>query len=367
MSSLTETAFYARKFIKYGSVGFLGLIVLWYAGTAAVDWWKATHPAPLPAPTADFGPLSPMSFPTTATNSARPQFVLQTPTGDVGTFPDRLKVYLIPGVHSGFLDADNATKIANQIGFSGKPTIVNPTLYRWTTNSPLPTTLEMDILTNHFRMKRQWQADPMLVTNKRFTSDQDVIDNAQSFLRQANLLPEDLVGKEHVDYLRVQGDQLIPAVSLSDADFVQVTFFRKPIEIINDKKEVTATYEFVTPDPAAGLVKVIVSGSDKTEKKIVDVDYQYSAIDYETSGEYGLKTGQQAWDELTSGQGFLASWNGTGTAVIRRVALGYYEAAGKQQYMLPVYIFTGDKGAVAYVPAVNNAYLTTQSAPTPTQ
>ncbi len=364
MSSLTETAYYARQFIKYGSVGFLGLIVLWYVGSAAVDWWKTAHPAPLPPPTADFGRLQVLDFPKNSTASARPQLTLETPTGDIGRFPDRMKVYLIPSKHSGFLDADRAIGLATQLGFATKPAVVNPTLYRWTTSTPLPTILEMDIVTNHFHLKRQWQADPMLVTNKRFISDQQVILDAQAFLRQANLLPDDLVGKEKVTYLRVSGDQLVPTIALSEADFVQVTFFRKPLEIQNSKKETLASYEFVTPDPLEGLVNVIVSGSDKLDNKIIDVDYQYNPIDYETSGEYGIKTGQQAWEELTAGQGFLAAG---GSGIVRRVALGYYEAPGNRQYMLPVYIFTGDKGLVAYVSALKDEYLTTSNAPTPSQ
>src|SRR5688572_29580650 len=158
MATLTETAYFARKGVKYGSVGLVGLTILWFAGTAAINWWKAINPEPLPPPTVDFGLLPPITFPESRAKVA--EYQLQTPDGKLGQFVDRALVFYAPVRRSGFLDADRATDLARKLDFLFEPTQLSETVYRWSKPEPLPTTLEVNIINSWYTLKKQWQADP---------------------------------------------------------------------------------------------------------------------------------------------------------------------------------------------------------------
>ncbi len=280
---------------------------------------------------------------------------MQTADGKLGKYPDRMDVYSAPTQKSGFGNETSALELARQLDFLFEPTKLSKSVYRFTAQEPLPTSLEINIVTGAFMFKRQWQADPSLIVNKRFVGDRQVVTDAQNFMRQAGIYEDDLVGEEKTRYFRVTGDQLIGANSLSEADFVEVELFRKPINLIDAKKKVVASYPFLTPDPLKGVVAILVSGTADDKKKIINVDYRYVTVNYEVVGSYPLKTVELAWEELKSGSGYIASFNGSGKAVVRRVGLGYYDAAGDQSYTMPIYVFRGDNDLVAYVSAVDES------------
>lgn len=179
MASLTETAYFARRGIKYGSIGFIGLLILWWTGTGLVRFWAATHPEPPPPPAASFGVLPAIKF--SQTTKKVSTYQLQTPDGSLGSFPDRLKVFSSPQKTSSFLAPDNAIRLAAKLGFTSQPSLVSSTQYRWSAASPLPSTLDMDIINTYFVLQRNWAADPTIVTNKHFVSEQQSILDARTF------------------------------------------------------------------------------------------------------------------------------------------------------------------------------------------
>lgn len=362
MASLTETAYYARQSLKYGAVGFVAILILYWTGGGLIRLWQATHPEPPPPPAAGFGALPAPDFPQAKASVANWQ--LETPTGSLGTFPDRLKVFASPAKTSSFLAGDNAARLAARLGFVGQPTLETSTLYRWSAANPLPSALEMDIINTHFTLIRAWSADPALITSKRFINDQQTILDARTFLSTGGLMATDLLGAEKVTYLRAQGDQFTPAISLSEADFVKVDFFRtlytppsltlSPTTAGRTAPAAVESYAFFTPDPNQGIVSVVVSGTTDTAKKIIEVNYRYTPVEYESFSDYPLKRVEQAWEELQTGGGFVAGFSGTsGQGVVRRVALGYFDPLTPHEYIMPVYVFTGDDNLVAYVSAIS--------------
>lgn len=352
MATLTETAYYARQVIKYGSIGLVGVLVLWFVGTGLIAWWRAVNPAPLPPPRVEFGKVAEIDFP--ESRLAVASYDLQTPTGRLGEFPDRMLVLSAPSRRGGFLDADRAIEAASKLGFLFSPTQPTETLYRWTQSDPLPTVLEVDIVSGHFTLKRQWQADSSLVVNKRFISEQQVVMDVQAFLRGAGLLVNDLNGPKKISFWRAQGDRLTETIALSEADFVRADLFRSNYRVMGADEEVLAEYEFFTPDPESGIVSVLLSGvSEPRQKQIIEVAYNYTEINYAVTGEYPIKTVETAWEELRGGRGYIAALEGD-KAVIRRIELGYFDSGSEQNYMMPIYVFTGDNGLVAYVSAVSN-------------
>lgn len=351
MASLTKTAEISRKAIKIGSIAFVAITVLWFLGGAAIRYYKALNPPTPPPPAMEFGVLSPIVFPK---ETGRPKLTLELPTGIIPPFSDRATVFHAPTKRSGFLDADRAVETARALGFVFKPDKPTETRYVWTNQDQLTSKLNMDVVSGHFKLTRAWQNNPGLLTLTNFVSDRQVTQDAINYLRKANLMPEDVDLEQKITYLRGEGGRLVLAISLSEADFVQVDFFRNNLkEIEPEIKEVKASYPFYRPDPDYGLIRAIVSGSRDVVEKVVSLEYNYTKINYPTTGIYSIKTGEQAWQELNSGGGYVTNKGPkTGTVTIRRVLLGYYDSDQNQNYEMPVFVFLGDQGFTAYVSAV---------------
>lgn len=353
MATLTQASVTARKVIKYGLIGFVGITILWYIGTALVSYYKAMNPAPLPDPTEDFGLLPKINFPESPN---RPKLILELPTGNIPTFIDRMRVYSQPIKKSTFSDSEKAIEVAASLGFLFKPDQKTESNYVWTNQDQLNSKLDMNIVSGHFSLTRQWQNNPALASMSSFSSDKAVIMDTENYLSKVGLLGSDIVGVEKVTYLKDDGGNLTTALSLSDADFVQLDLFRKNMDEIDPEsktKEVLASYPFYRSDPNKGLLRIVTSGSKTLSDKIINLDYKYNKIVYTENGTYPIKTGEEAWAELENGGGYVFPGESTATEVkIRRVFLGYYDADSSTGYAMPIYIFLGDQGFTSYVSAV---------------
>ncbi|KKS61807.1 MAG: hypothetical protein UV29_C0030G0010 [Candidatus Collierbacteria bacterium GW2011_GWD2_42_50] len=265
-----------------------------------------------------------------------------------------MRVYTQPVKRSTFTDAEKAIETAAALGFLFKPEQKSGSNYVWTNQDQLNSRLDMNIISGHFSLTRQWQNNPALASMASFTSDKAVIMDTENYLSRVGLLNSDIVGVEKVTYLKDDGGKLAVALSLSDADFVQLDLFRKNL----DEVEVVASYPFYRGDPNKGLIRVIVSGSKNLSDKIINLSYGYNKIDYTKNGTYPIKTGEEAWAELESGSGFVYQGDSKAAEVkIRRVFLGYYDADVSTGYAMPVYIFLGDQGFTAYVSAVDESWI----------
>lgn len=354
MASLTETAKVTRKAIKYGAIAFIAISVLWFVGGAAISYYRALNPAAPPPPTMDFGLLPPVIFPK---ETGRPKLTLELPTGVIPKFPDRMSVFYAPTKRSGFLDAQTAIDTARSLGFIFNPDKPSETSYVWTNQDPLSSRLKMDIVSGHFMLTRQWQNNPALLSLTNFTSDQQVVSEVTNYLRKASLMPNDISNEQKKTYLKAVLGKLTPTISLSEADFVQVDFFRNNLDTIDkDTKKLVSSYPFYRLDPDYGLMRAVVSGSRDANDKVVLLDYNYTTVDYQRTGTYPIKTGDAAWQELSNGGGYVTDKSPkSGSVVIRRIFLGYFDSPS-QNYAMPVYAFIGDN-FVAYVSAVSGSVI----------
>ena len=358
MATLTEASVTARKAIKFGAIGVLVISILWYLVGAGISLYNKLNPPPLPPPTVTFGKLAPIVFPA---EKGRPKLTLELPTGKIPAFPDRMRIYWAPTKRSGFTDANRATDVASALGFLFKPDVLSDVKYQWLNQDQLGSKLEMNIVTGQFMMTRQWQNNPALAQAADFVSDKQSIADLESILKRVGILSDDLVGVEKVTYVKDDAGKLVNALSLSDADFLQIDLFRKNVEEIDPESKdqtVVASYPFYRPDPGKGLIRAIVSGSRKLDETLISLDYTYIPIDYTKDGTYPIKTGDQAWAELSAGGGFIANPGGASEIKVRRIFLGYYDSDGNQKYAMPIYIFLGDKGFTAYVSAVTEDWIT---------
>ncbi|MBI2309748.1 hypothetical protein HYU89_02510 [Candidatus Collierbacteria bacterium] len=346
MASLTETAHYARKAIAFSGIGLISIIILRFSWGILFRWWIAANPPPPPTPTVAFGVLLAPVFPSPAKNSIS-AYRLETVSGVTPDFGTQAKVFFMPSFRANVLGAELATKMAGSMGFSQPPETTDEQIYVWSRGGTLPGELKINLITGFFSLNTVWHQDAELVKS-RAPSEQDAVRFAKEFLTRLSLLPLDLAaGKTRVEYLKAGAGILLPAVSQSEANFARVHIFRADVNSL----------PVATERQDEALAQVIVSGASSA-KQIIGVEYKYSPIAIDKSATYPLRSSQTAWQQLQSGEGVIIQVvGGTAEAVVRNVEMAYYDSFTPQEFFQPVYVFKGDNGFKAYVPAIDPKWL----------
>ncbi|MFZ5844919.1 MAG: hypothetical protein ACOY0S_00430 [Patescibacteria group bacterium] len=346
MATLTETAYYTRRTINWIILAFIAYIVLRIFWSIFVALWLIIFPPKPPPPNHAFGKLPALKFPPPeASPAAQLTFRLETIQGSVPTASASATVYFMPKSPANLLAITRAQNLAKRLGFDPTPIQESKNLYRF--NDPtLPLRrLRYDLVSNNFVLRYAFEQDPGFFTERNLPSQDEAIAEARSLLQTYNLYAEDIAGgKISLSFLKFNGNRLVTTTSLSQADSLRVDFFRKPI----------GGTPIFYPHPNEAPISLVFSGSRNANKRLIQFAYTYWPIDYQTLATYSLKTSYQAWQELQSGGGYIARYplSGNNVAVIRNVYLAYYDSFEPQTYLQPIFVFEGDEGFLAYIPAV---------------
>jgi hypothetical protein len=347
MTNLGETAIVARKAIKYGGIALVFLMIGRIVLTASVNYWKKIHPAPPPPPDVLFGKIPKIIFP--QSEPAAYTYSLETPTGGLPTrLPNQFKVFFMPIKKANLLAYDAAQSVANRLDFILPAKKLSETEYRWDATDPISSSLTINIITGAFVLNKRWQEDPSYVVPTIYYTDSQALDRVYNLLSRVELLPEDIkTGKSTYQYLKGDKDQLVSAASLSQAHFVQVNLYRAPVDEV----------EVVSPRSDMGLISAVIAFQREDERQFINLTYNYFPVDLTRFAVYPLIGVAEAWQRLQKGDGFIAGVKpNAANVVIRDITLQYYDPDTAQQFLQPVYVFTGEPGFTAYVPAVADAW-----------
>lgn len=347
MASLTETAYYARRAINWFVLFVIAYFILRIAWNLVTFAWVVFFPPKPAPPNHAFGKLTTLSFPTQASPSAEITFRLETIEGGVPKASDSAVVYFMPKSPANLLALSRTQDFAERLGFDPMPIQETKSIYRFN-DTDVPRKLRYDIVSNNFIIRYAFEQDSALFAERDYPSQEAAINEAKSILQTYKLYIDDLSeGEMRVSFLRLSGDTLVPTTSLSQADAVRVDLFRRAIDGI----------PVLTPYPNEAPVSFIFSGSRSPKKRIIQLLYTYWPIDYQTMATYTLKPSSQAWEELTSGKGYILKYPAIGTTVtVRSIRLAYYDSFEPQTYLQPVFVFEGDEGFMGYVAAVASAW-----------
>jgi hypothetical protein len=316
--------------------------------SAFISYWKATHPAPPPPPTVGFGKIPKIPFPEEAIEEKPDSYVLETPTGRTPSFGDRAKVFFMPLSKPSLLADEEVKQIASRYDFESEPEALDATHYRWTRTQPIETTFEIDLKNYNFELRTDYLTRSELLDDSRLPDDYEAVSQVKSFLSRADLLPKDVATNSgQITYLKALSGERVEAVSLSDADFLQVDLDRYPID---------GKFGMYTPNGEEGAISAVMTGALENKYSIVEMDYRYQPVDYTQVETYPLLPANQAWQQLKKGQGHIVS-SVEGEAVVRDIFLAYFDSFQEQQYLRPIYVFTGDDDFMAYVSALDPRYL----------
>jgi len=354
--TLTETA----RLTKRGVAVFVILAVAYFSSRAVWTYLKGTvFPPKLPPPEVAFGKLPTLEIPRLPLKEgSSPEYVVDTKTGRLPTdIPDRAKVYKIilpPPTH---LAGERAQTLATELGFSEEPQKLSSSDYFWE-KAEEGKTLKINIITGRLSLETDLKKLGELKAGSP-PSKATAIEQASRFLSNLGLLggsyPQ---GRKEATYLKIEWGSLGKTEDLAEAQLVRVDFFR---EI--DGQAVT------TPKPHEGLISVIL-GKDK----VPFVSYNFWPLDSLQTTTYPIKTPEQVWNEVETGQAGLVSFvpqkgdpfasyepRAPETIFVRQISLGYFDSEKLQDYLQPVYILEGlgltkDKQQldyIAYIPAVS--------------
>ncbi|MBP9670267.1 hypothetical protein KBD75_02610 [Candidatus Woesebacteria bacterium] len=350
MANLGETAVMARKAIKYGGVALVFLMVGRIVLTASVAYWKKIHPDPPPPPDVLFGKLPKLVFPQVTEAVTTYNYSLETPTGGLPSkLPNQFKVFFMPIKKANLLAYDAAQAVATRLDFILPPKKLSETEYRWDATDPISSSLTINIITGAFVLDKKWQEDESYTTPTIYYNDPQALDRMYNLLGRVDLLPDDIKeGTSTIQYLKADKDQIVSAVSLSQAHFIQVNLYRAPVDGVS----------VVAPRSDRGLITGIVALQREDERQFINLNYNYFPVDLDRSAVYPLIGVAEAWQRMQKGLGFVAGVKPNTTNVtIREVSLQYYDSDTPQQFMQPVYVFKGDPDFVGYVPAIADAWL----------
>jgi hypothetical protein len=151
------------------------------------------------------------------------------------------------------------------------------------------------------------------------------------------------------EFLKLSNGQLVSALSLSESNMIKVNLFRKDYDGLPS----------MTGNPNNANVWAIMGGSTNQVQQIIASEYHYHAVDETQFSTYPIKTPAEAFAELQAGASFTASLgeNKEGDILkIRKIYLAYFDPESVTDYFQPMYVFEGDNGFIAYLPAVTSIY-----------
>ncbi len=343
--SLTNIGQYGRKAVIYSAIAIAVLMVGRSLVDTSVSIYKALNPPPTPAPTMGFGYLPRPAFPTQLTEDKPTEYVLDTVGQRLPVFDSQIPVYFMPSAQPSLLALDSARQTASSLGFVFQPEKISAEEYRWRRSTPIPATLEMNIVTRHLDLTVDWASSVSLLGKKMIPTPQQLTLETRSLLRSADLLPGDVATSEpQISYIRALAGETQVVSSVSEADFVQVDLYRLAPN----------NYPTVTAQKDHGVMRILYSGSRDQGERVLRLVSNYSPVDWSNFETYPVQSSQLAWRALQSGEGHVVTAPPNGKAVVREVGLAYYEPSQAQNYFQPVYVFTGDDGFRAYVPALDS-------------
>lgn len=344
MITLYKATQLVKNVFKWGAILIGGILVIIFLIRGGITLYKIFFPKPPTPPTVAFGKLPRVSLPKNVVAN-KLTYTIDTVSGNLGYFPDIVKVYAIIPKEPNLLNLETTRSRARKINFTEEEKIISDTVYSWKDSSILNRKITFNIVSSDFSITSDYLRTSFLFKENTITP-QRAINLVESTLKSMDLLPEDIdLSKTTTQLLTLQQSTLFPATSLSTTQLIRVDFFQKNID------QMPIFY----PKPPFSTMYFLVGATD-SRGEIVEGQFYHQTISNQ-SATYPLKEVTQAFKELQSGKGSIAAYYGiSNEIVIKNVFLGYYLGSEKQQYLIPIYIFEGKDGFYGYVSAIEDEW-----------
>ncbi|MEK7573084.1 MAG: hypothetical protein AAB531_01535 [Patescibacteria group bacterium] len=316
------------------------IILLFRIGTLIKNIIAPTPPAP---PSVAYGELPEMELPLNL-DTKNYSYTIDTVTGELPKFSDRAKVFKITPRSTDLLALRKTGEKVSQAGFTSGPVRVRGNVYQWSDpRSPVGSKIKVDIFTSEFSISSEFFNDTTILSSLNLPSPDEARDLAQGLLSSMEALSEDIKNTQTY-FFSIKGSELVSTTSFSDAHIIEVDFFQKDLDNL----------PIYYPQPYNSTMKVFIGGGEN-QPQIIQAQFFHQDISTE-SATYPIKTAEETYSELKDGKAYIAS-PGKGEVSLQNISLAYYMSDKAQEYLMPIVVFQGDNGFIAYLSAVKAEWI----------
>lgn len=333
------------KGLKWGGI-ILGIIIILFISLKFLLFIKELIlPTSPPPPTVTYGKLPKQYFP----DGIKKDFTYEVDTisGNLPSLNLSEKVYKMEQKGPDILAVEKASKKVAGLGFYTRPQQISDFVYRWSNPLPPEQNIILNIKLSEFNLSSNYLKFESNINGRNFINKTEPITAASNFLKTLEFYPEDIdEEKTKVEFMKLEKGVINPTSRIVDSNIANVYFFQK------SKDELPIVY----PQGLNSSMKLTV-GAGQLTGMILDSNFSHQNI-LEESATYPIKTAQEAFDDLKNGKGYIATHSGEDRNVlIKNVYPALYSEGRLQQYMIPVIVFEGNNGFVAFVPAVKDEWI----------
>ncbi len=349
--SLTQLSEFVRKYYPFGILGILFFLIIFYAIQLTLVVVESRKPVSLYI-NPIFNQIK-KPYLSEASPSGSLKYTLDTIDGKPITATKSAQVLFMPQAETKFGYREKLYLIAKSLGFNTESSGYRLIGSQASFSEPKQK-LTIDIRNFNFDYRYSFENDKSVFENVRTPNQEESIEKAVEFLQTAGRYPQELSqGKTNVVFLKYDTENNSMGVLSSnlEANLVEVDFYRpdivanpNPIPVVSPKYFNSQNY-------------VLMMFKNDGTYKVLRAQVKFYDRSAEQIGVYPLRSGEQAYDDLKKGKGFVIAQPQTTDVTIRKMFLGYFDPDVYQEYLQPVYVFLGDGDFVGYVPAVSKDYL----------
>lgn len=335
MSSLTQAAVFSKKALVFAAAGIGILLVILVIFQIAKSVLKSLVPQkPVPAMVA-FGKLPKLDL----SEGIKPQkieYKLETISGQLPALPSMVKVFAVGEVSHSLGDLNRTKAKVSAAGFAKDPSQIDNSLAKFTDGRGR--TITVDIVSGNFVVNSDYIYRPEAIAT-RPKSEEEARTIAKTFLGFFGL-SGDYAKIENIIY-KIDGGRLIDVQGLASGNLIQVNYMRADLDKI----------PVISPRKNNPNVWVRVAGD------VLEAKFKPTLLQKQKFSTYPLKDVRTGFEELKAGAGFLnQEWNEPEFPIFD-VSLAYLESEKYQAFLQPVYVFHGKGELLAYVEAVDPAWI----------
>lgn len=346
MFTLSDASRTFKEILKWGGLIFAAIILVFMLWKILLYVKSMFFPSSPEKPAIAFGQLQAQIFPENIVNQNF-SYSLNTLSGQFPSFPLQARVYRIGEVQPDLLALSKFDKQAAIIGFNSGYTALSDKVFEWkgTSNaSNLERRLRFNVVTHNFTIVSPYLSDPSVLSSANLPNEQNAKSLAQTSLQNMEILPQDIdLSKTKTNLFSIRNGALVKATSLSNTQIIEVNLFQKDINGL------PILYE----KPNSSNISILIGGGEN-QGQIVAANFIYQKITNESS-TYPIKSVTTAFNELKQKKGYIGAYDGTSNNIlINNIFLAYYVGSQPQDFLMPIFVFSGNDGFFAYVPAITD-------------
>ena len=352
-----------RRAIVYGALGLVAFLVLTVLYRFAANLYLTLNPPPEPPPTVGFGKLPKLTL-SSLEIEGNPTYLLETPTGELPTFVDRIQVVAMAQVQPTLLGEEKARELARDLDFGGQGVLSTDRRTLTFGDEIDKRTLAVNVVTQNFTLSTNLERISSLSLG-RAASGPDAIQEAQGTLNSLGLLKFGFdTGNQTAAFWAVTNGTGVEVGSTSEAHFTEVNFFRSLTEVTSQ------SYPILPANPKAGLIRVWVTSKLKPDiLNTLSLSYNAQEVEIDKSKveTYPLENIATAWGSVKQGAGiaYVEVSGEINSISITNVSIAYFDDPQHQDYLQPIYVFSGvtktnngkEGEFFAYAPAISASWI----------